>query len=602
MSRLRIYTVLALALFISPAIYGQINVKDSLLTILQNEVIEPENRFIAAYNLLFFNSSPEEAEALGLNIVYPFVKKTWNSQSEQLGRLARLQLMVSFCHRERGGEDKDEKERLFAEKALATALKSENNAACARCYLACGFMEIKRGDVKRGHEYLYQAIAYYDKMEQYVKSSEMLYVIAANFHEIKDTDGLQRVLQQMEECLQKDTSKQSQYQHNVIKHNYFDLLLEKEKRNNGTTDYHLVDSMMIYIQKNIDLVENFLRELSPNWMHGYAYYFLAKALDDYYPKQTTSIFLYLDKAIEMMEREWLSRTQESAAGKEFKIYINTIRAKALSRKGKMQESYKVMNEALLLLNELKDDNKLSKDYNNLSVHRHTAYQFMADYYEKINRPAEALKYQKLLQESEAQRYESEKIQAINEMSAKYETEKKEIRIQTLVKEYKTTQRILWLTIGLSVALLTAFLLIFLSSRLKRKNVEQQLYEMALLAELRQNELEKIQNLKQELEQSPVKNTIEKISWLVEDSIIEKNTKKTYLERLSKIDAKLLEQAYQSSKAKITGMDMKYIICFSADIDVKDISLLFNVEPASVHTVRYRIKKKFSKEDSFRAVL
>jgi hypothetical protein len=280
---------------------------------------------------------------------------------------------------------------------------------------------------------------------------------------------------------------------------------------------------------------------------------------------------------------------------EMKIYIHQLRAQTLFQQGKTQEAYRFMNESLNLLNKL-------KGYQTLDEQRYTAYLFMADYYENRNRPAEALKYQKLLRESEAQRYDSEKVQALNEMSVKYETEKKEIRIQTLVKEYKAAQRTLWMTIGLSLTLLAAFLLIVLSSRLKRKNVEQRLYETALLAELRQNELEKIQNLQQQIEQQPVKNAIEKIIWLIEKSIIEKDTKKAYLERLSKIDAKLLEQAYQTAKVKITGMDMKYIICFSTDIDVRDISLLFNIEPASVHTVRYRIKKKFSKEDTFRAIL
>jgi ribosomal protein L23 len=31
---------------------------------------------------------------------------------------------------------------------------------------------------------------------------------------------------------------------------------------------------------------------------------------------------------------------------------------------------------------------------------------------------------------------------------------------------------------------------------------------------------------------------------------------------------------------------------------KNMSLLFNVEPASIRTVRYRIKKKFGKKNTF----
>ncbi|MCL2329592.1 MAG: hypothetical protein FWC39_13920, partial [Bacteroidetes bacterium] len=145
------------------------------------------------------------------------------------------------------------------------------------------------------------------------------------------------------------------------------------------------------------------------------------------------------------------------------------------------------------------------------------------------------------------------------------------------------------------------LFIILWSRLNRKNAEQQLYEMALEAELRQNELEKMQKFQQQVEQNLVKNSIEKITGLVENSKIEEDAKKAYIERLSKIDVQLLENAYKTAKAKITGMDMKYIICFFAEIDTKDIRLLFNIEAESVNTVRYRIKKKFAKENTFRTI-
>jgi len=112
----------------------------------------------------------------------------------------------------------------------------------------------------------------------------------------------------------------------------------------------------------------------------------------------------------------------------------------------------------------------------------------------------------------------------------------------------------------------------------------------------------IQGVKQQLEKQPVKNAIENIGRAISTSIIEKNNKKAYLDCLAKLDIQLLEEACQISKVPITATDMKYIICFAAEMDVKDICLLFNIEPTSVHTVRYRIKKKFAKEDTFRTLL
>ena len=599
MKSIQIYIILALCLFFSAAAYSQINVEDSLQVILtKKDTTRAELRFINAHNLMFYYSSPEEAEMLGKNVVYPFVQKTWKNKSEQLAHLARLHLLVSLCYRERGGDDRDEKERLFAEKALETALKSEDNATCARCYYVCGNMEFKRGDAGRAYEYLDQAITYYDKMEQYTKSSEVLIYMIGNFFDIKDMDGIGRVLRRMEEYLEKDTLKQSQYQYNIAEMAYLELKLEKEE----TVDYRLVDSLILSIRKNIDLVENYLEQLSPFHMHGYPYYYVARALDIYYPEQTDSIFFYLDKAQELFDTESFVRKQEANAVTEFHIHNNIIRANVLARTGKTQEAYKVASKSLPMLEEL-------KNYKNIDQLRYYVYRFMVDYYEKINRPAEALKYEKLLRESEAQRYKTERIQAVNDITIKYEAEKKEIRIQTLIreneiaiKENEAARRTLLLTIGLLLALLTTAGFIILSSRLKRKNVEQQFYETALQAELNQNELEKIQNLKKQLAQNPVKNIIENITQQVSASLIDRDNKKAYLERLAKIDTQMLETAYQNSTVKITGMDMKYIICFVADIDVKDISLLFNIEPASVHTVRYRIKKKFQKEDSFKMIL
>ncbi|MDR0828721.1 MAG: hypothetical protein LBN95_01220, partial [Prevotellaceae bacterium] len=229
-------TFLLLLCLLSFAGYAQINVKDSIQTILSNDTLAPKIRYTNAHRFVRVYSSPEEAEQLGLEVIYPFVQKTWKDKANRLGYLARIQSLVGECYRERGGDDRNEKERFYFEKAIQTAIESGNDTVCAYLYGGGGFVEIHRGSTNKAHEYLYQAVKYYNKMENYVKSSEMLYVIASTFYEIKDTDGLYRVLQQMEECLKKDVSKQSLYQYNVIKHSYYDLLLAKEKKEKGTVD------------------------------------------------------------------------------------------------------------------------------------------------------------------------------------------------------------------------------------------------------------------------------------------------------------------------------------------------------------------------------
>ncbi len=104
------------------------------------------------------------------------------------------------------------------------------------------------------------------------------------------------------------------------------------------------------------------------------------------------------------------------------------------------------------------------------------------------------------------------------------------------------------------------------------------------------------NTELQLEHFRIQNTIDSIAQLLSDSIIKDDYKKIYLERLAKLSPQLFYPVCQNANVKITAMDMKYIICFSADMCGKDISLLFNVAPATVYTVRYRIKKKYAAEN------
>jgi hypothetical protein len=311
------------------AVYGQVNFKDSLQSILQNDTVETNVRFDNAVNLIYRNASPKDAETLAMNVVYPFVHKNWEREQDQLVRLAQLQLLMASCHRERGGNDRVEKEREFSQKALATAQKSGDDAQHALCLRTCAIMEAKRGDTGQAHEYFYQAVTCFDKMEKYAKSMEMLYIIASGFLDIKDADGMKRVLGQMEAYFQKDASKQSQYQYNLIKYRYFWLLSENEKAANGKGNRQMIDSAMVYIRKNISLVDNFFEELDYHWIRAYAYYFLAEVLSDYYPAQTDTIFFYLDKAHAMFEKETSVRTIEANSLMEFRLLNGTVRAKAL---------------------------------------------------------------------------------------------------------------------------------------------------------------------------------------------------------------------------------------------------------------------------------
>ncbi len=447
------------------------DVRDSLETILASGDLDDQARYQACYDLLSRRHIAAPAtEIAGTEIVEPFILDAWRDDGKQRNtNLSGLYWAISLCWRERGGDDKeiqDARERLWMEKALAAALESENDVYCAIMNHAFGYLEIKRGEVTRAHEYLYEAIKYYDRLERYTMSSEMLYSIGSNFFEIKDVEGMRRVCDQMAEYLKKDTSKQSRYQYNVIRHQYFALLQERERDEKGVADRATVDSAMVYAAANVELVENHIEELSPFWFHGYAYYYLAKELDANYPDRNVEILDALYKALETVEWD-LNNTfvgGETAAFSEFMIMANSLLMKALFRTGQTEEARAVLNDTMEQLSEF-------ESFENLNAIRSFIYKFAVEFHQSEGDLAEALRFQKLFTEVEDRAHEREKVRAINEMSAKYETEKKQIRIETLTRENRTARQILWLVVGLALAAVAAGVMVIVWGRLRRRNVE-----------------------------------------------------------------------------------------------------------------------------------
>lgn len=93
----------------------------------------------------------------------------------------------------------------------------------------------------------------------------------------------------------------------------------------------------------------------------------------------------------------------------------------------------------------------------------------------------------------------------------------------------------------------------------------------------------------------IRNIIARISV----SCIESGVKKLYTGQLSNMDIEALTQGYLTAEKKLSGMDMRYIVCFLIEMNVKDIALLFNIDSSSVRTARYRIRKKFGQNNTFR---
>jgi len=493
--------------------------------------------------------------------------------------------------------------------ALVYAEKSRNDTTHAYVYQAYADWHRDAGSIEKAHEYYYKAIDIFEEQGNELEISSAFLAIANSYGQMRDYEGVKSVVRRLQDIDDGNASKTFHYNLYSIQSYYYHLLYEEFS---DTECYR--DSSILYAKKGIYLAEKYGNELNKVEV-PWSYYNLAVTyLNDFSPPLLDSISYYLDK-IEACD---LSYYDENAF-REVMISVNDMKAWLYYHNGEYGAAEKKAQEVLELLGQQINPNMVIPEYSEI-------YRFLAMLYEETNKPLLALKYQKLFNENQSKRFKQEKMYALKELNTKYEVEKKESNIIELRKEQEYTQRIFLLSIIVLAALLFIIVLLFITSRLKRKGMEQRLYEAALIAEQRLEELEhqekekrKLQEeydrlqdvaasskdetkyekeldlLKRKIQKEDSKTIISKVEKIVDSSVLDTATKQKYLKLLSEINAEKLQQTFSYSFERLTPMDMKYVVCFSIGMDIPHIATIFNVEPASVYTVRYRVKKKFKND-------
>ncbi len=82
---------------------------------------------------------------------------------------------------------------------------------------------------------------------------------------------------------------------------------------------------------------------------------------------------------------------------------------------------------------------------------------------------------------------------------------------------------------------------------------------------------------------------------VESSELPVSLQERYLNALAHFDKQRFEEVGSMAKHKLTESDKRYMICFIVGMSMADIATIFHVEPTSLYTMKYRIKKKFPPE-------
>ena len=92
----------------------------------------------------------------------------------------------------------------------------------------------------------------------------------------------------------------------------------------------------------------------------------------------------------------------------------------------------------------------------------------------------------------------------------------------------------------------------------------------------------IQNAKTQLEQR------------IQSSTLGKDVIPVVLQRVVNVDVALVAHLCDLSLRTLTATNLSYILCFLAGLDTQTIATIFVIEPASVYSVRYRLRAYFPK--------
>ena len=91
----------------------------------------------------------------------------------------------------------------------------------------------------------------------------------------------------------------------------------------------------------------------------------------------------------------------------------------------------------------------------------------------------------------------------------------------------------------------------------------------------------------------IQNALTQLESQIHSSSLSQEAKSSILELVRGVDVELISNLLERASTPLTKGNLLYIICFLAGIDTQVIASIFHVEPATVYTVRYRLRARFS---------
>lgn len=477
------------------------------------------------------------------------------------------------------------------EKAKSAYLRALDYLATSSDYFKLGRLlermsvwEGNFGDQEESFRLSEEAIKAYEKSDNSQADkfiARCYYQQAYHFLHVYDLDGMKNVVQKMEKFAGNCNSEWKDFAlYNLysVKNAYFGVMEEMGKAQNPK---QLHDSIEYYSLKAIQSLEANIDKwqdtsINPVW----TYYNKAVEFINYYDYPSVdSVEYYLKK---MLSCDYRGR---KAMEIEAVISALSLRAEMWQKRGNINKSNDVLNQAVQYIDSLPDNNVLIPD-------RLEVYKMLSQNAKSVGDYKKALEYSALISKYEKDRYNEEKAKAFKDIETKYEMERKETEIAHLNERNKAASKIMLLmAVILIVILISAGLGVVLMIQ-RRKIIEQKYYEAALLVEQRDKAISK----------DFFAAGIEKVLQLLHESRLNEDKKKNDIEKVRNLDPSQLDNIFAAVIPKMTQMDLKYTICFYVAMETADIAIIMNVEPASVYTVKYRLRKKFKDYPVFRFLM
>lgn len=471
-------------------------------------------------------------------------------------------------------------------------------------------------DETNAHICYYQAMMDYEKANtSFERLIPLYYNLSVTYLQKKDIRNLTKIINRVRPHLDNTKRTQTLFNIYIIMARYHDVLYQDNK--NLTA--HL-DSSIFYNQQIIELYNS---ESQPAYFRNtiaYVYNSMAENLLEKKTNQTSLILEYAEKAF------MLANQSDTA------MLVNNLWIKGLSmyKDKNYNKANSFFKEQFSIMNNWGKADKYAMIIDLLDMLSQTCA--AQQKYE------EALHYEKQKEQYQARIHDKEKYEIIEELQTKYEVNKKDMEIDRLNERTRFQHKIFWLTlsIGLTILLFLTMITLWLRSRrqvaLKQLQiVEMEKSEVEYQNKIKKQELEKAQLEKYEAlldshfkkleihgkdsQLELLKDQQQQLNIQIEDYATklkeyeEKNKPQPtllLLEVEEMIQAHLSKYSYEQKEylyrlkaipnrfeellnGRLSKVNIQYSVCFIIGMSQEHIATCFSIRPASLRTIRTRIK-------------